>query len=77
MRCSRGSGLGKWLIFGAAIGVAAWVFRRRGRIFLAAVSGALTDRALRALADTFRENEDAGDEVRSAGGGGSRRSSGS
>jgi len=71
MRRSRGSGLGKWLIFGAAVGIAAYVFRRRGRIFLAAVSGALTDRALRALADTFGEEEDGGAEVRSLGGGGS------
>jgi hypothetical protein len=61
---------------GAAIGVAAWVFRRRGRIFLAAVSGALTDRALRALADTFREDEDASAEVRHAGGGARGHSSG-
>jgi hypothetical protein len=71
MRRSRSSGLGKWLIFGAAIGIAVYLFRRRGRIFLAAVSGALTDRALRALADTFREEEDARAEVHSLGGGGS------
>jgi hypothetical protein len=58
MRRARGSGLGKWLIGGAVLGVAAYLLRRRGRIFLAAVSGALTDRALRALADTFREEED-------------------
>jgi hypothetical protein len=76
MRRSKGSGLGTWLIMGAAIGVAAWVFRRRGRIFLAAVSGALTDRALRALADTFREDEDDRAEVRHAGGGASGRGSG-
>jgi hypothetical protein len=57
MRRARNSGLGKWLIGGAVLGLVAYVFRRRGRIFLAAVSGALTDRALRALADTFREEE--------------------
>jgi hypothetical protein len=58
MRRARGSGLGRWLIGGAVLGVVAYLLRRRGRIFLAAVSGALTDRALRALADTFREEED-------------------
>jgi len=57
MRRRRGSELGKWLIGGAVLGVAAYLLRRRGRIVLAAVSGALTDRALRALADTFREEE--------------------
>jgi hypothetical protein len=57
MRRARGSGLEKWLIGGAVLGVVAYLFRRRGRIFLAALSGALTDRALRALADTFREEE--------------------
>ena len=61
MRRARGSGLGKWLIGGAVLGVSVYLFRRRGRIFVAAVSGALTDRALRALADTFREEESRSD----------------
>jgi len=54
MRRARDFGLGRWLIGGAVLGFAAYLLRRRGRVFLAAVSGALTDRALRALADTFR-----------------------
>jgi len=57
MRRGRGPGLAKWLIGGAVLGVVAYLLRRRGRIFVAALSGALTDRALRALADTFREEE--------------------
>jgi hypothetical protein len=48
----------KWLIGGAVLGIAAYLVRRHGRMFLAAMSGALTDRALRALADTFREEEE-------------------
>lgn len=53
-----GSPVLKWLVGGAALGVAAYLLRRRGRAVLAAISGALTDRALRALADTFREEEE-------------------
>ena len=57
MRRRRVSALEKWLIGGAMLGVAVYVLRRRGGALLAALSGALTDRALRALADTFREEE--------------------
>ncbi|HKB72076.1 MAG TPA: hypothetical protein VKH46_14615 [Thermoanaerobaculia bacterium] len=55
----RRPGLPVWLAGAALVALAAYLGRRRCRLVLAAVSGALTDRALRALADTFREEESA------------------
>ena len=46
-----------WLLLAAVVVVAAYLGRRRGRLLLAAISGAVTDRALRALADVFRDEE--------------------
>ncbi len=43
----------------ALLSLVVYLGRRRARLLLAALSGALTDRALRALADTFREEETA------------------
>ncbi|HWC65725.1 MAG TPA: hypothetical protein VG777_06565 [Thermoanaerobaculia bacterium] len=45
-----------WIVGAALLALAAYLGRRRCRLALAALSGALTDRALRALADTFRED---------------------
>ena len=57
MRRAGGPRTVKWLAGVAVLALAVVLLRRRGRIFLAAVSGALTDRALRALAETFRDEE--------------------
>ena len=59
MRRRGRSGVALWLAGATLVAVAVYFGRRRGRLVLAALTGALTDRALRALAETFREEETA------------------
>ncbi|HET9794030.1 MAG TPA: hypothetical protein VFS34_06170 [Thermoanaerobaculia bacterium] len=59
MRRRRRSALPLWVAGAALLSLAVYLGRRRGRLMFAALSGALTDRALRALAETFREEETA------------------
>jgi len=59
MRRRPRSALTLWMAGAALLSLLVYLGRRRGRLMLAALSGALTDRALRALADTFREEETA------------------
>jgi hypothetical protein len=54
-RGKRRSSVPGWLFLLAALALAAYLGSRRGRRLFAAISGALSDRALRALSDTFRE----------------------
>ena len=58
MRRAMRFGITGWLLGGTLVALLVYFGRRRGRLLLAAISGALTDRALRALADTFREDEE-------------------
>lgn len=46
-----------WVAGAALVALAVFLGRRRGRLMLAAFTAALTDRALKALADTFREED--------------------
>jgi len=55
---ARRFGIAGWLLGGVLLALVVYLGRRRARLLLAAISGALTDRALRALADTFREDEE-------------------
>lgn len=55
-RARRRSGFPVWIAGAALLALAAYLGRRRCRMAFAALTGALTDRALRALADTFRED---------------------
>ena len=46
-----------WIAGAALALLAVYLGRRRGRLMFAALAAALTDRALKALAETFREED--------------------
>jgi hypothetical protein len=51
------SSLSLWIAGAALVAFGVYLGRRRGRLMFAAFTAALTDHALRALADTFREED--------------------
>jgi len=54
-RSKRRSSFRRWLVPLVALALGFYLGSRRGRRLFAAISGALSDRALRALSDTFQE----------------------
>ena len=51
------SSLSLWIAGAAFVALAVFLGRRRCRLMFSALTAALTDHALKALADTFREED--------------------